>query len=96
MTLSARHGSHGPSELVRLQAEIERLRAENEELRRWKAMDKPLTAAMAVVQSDVEKLRAAKAELVAVLRVALNEWQSGRHFPEERVLAAIAKAEKKT
>ena len=28
--------------------EIDRLRAENADLRRWKALDKPLTAAMAI------------------------------------------------
>jgi hypothetical protein len=40
-------------------AEIERLRAENVDLRRWKALDKPLTAAMAIVNTDIERLRAA-------------------------------------
>jgi Tfp pilus assembly protein PilN len=42
----------------RLRAEIERLKAENADLRRWKAMDKPLTAAMKVVSNDMQRLRA--------------------------------------
>jgi hypothetical protein len=41
-----------------LEAEIERLRAENADLRRWKALDKPLTAAMAIAQAEIERLRA--------------------------------------
>ncbi len=55
-------------------AEIKRLRAENEDLRRWKAMDKPLTAAMAVVNNDVvalraevERLRTDRSKLIALL-----------------------------
>lgn len=46
------------SELKEARAEIERLTAENADLRRWKALDKPLTAAMAVVVTDMQRLRA--------------------------------------
>jgi uncharacterized small protein (DUF1192 family) len=38
--------------------EIKRLTAENADLRRWKALDKPLTAAMAIVVTDMQQLRA--------------------------------------
>lgn len=40
-------------ELEILRAENERLRAENEVLRRWKALDKPLTAAIAIANSQL-------------------------------------------
>lgn len=33
MTIASRHGSHGPSELIRLQREVDRLTKENRELR---------------------------------------------------------------
>lgn len=39
-------------------AEIKRLQQENADLRRWKALDKPITAAMNVVNNDVQSLRA--------------------------------------
>jgi hypothetical protein len=72
--------------LRQAEPEVERLRAENEELRRWKAMDKPLTAAMAVIQSDMEKLRAEKKELTAALAYCTR--------PGKRARDALAKADK--
>jgi hypothetical protein len=48
--------------------EIKRLRTQNDELRRWKALDKPLAAAMSVVSADMQRLRAKNAELLAALK----------------------------
>jgi cell division protein FtsB len=55
-------------EIEQLRAEIERLKKENEDLRRWKAMDKPLTAAMGVVVADIQQLRAQNDKLRAALQ----------------------------
>lgn len=41
-----------------LREDVERLRQENADLRRWKALDKPLTAAMAIANSHLVPLRA--------------------------------------
>ena len=54
-------------EIKRLKAEIDRLEAANADLRRWKAMDKPLTAAMGVVAADTQQLRAEVERLRAML-----------------------------
>lgn len=56
--------------VLQLKAEIERLRQQNCELRRWKSMDKPITAAMAVVNGDVQALRAEIERLRAALKNA--------------------------
>jgi len=45
-------------------------------------------------EAEIERLRASKAELVAVLRLALEAVCDGYDFPEAKVRAAIAKAEK--
>jgi hypothetical protein len=50
-----------------LEAEVKRLRKENEDLRRWKALDKPLTAAMYIANTEIQHLRAEKIE-------AVEEW----------------------
>jgi len=50
-----------------LRAEIEQLKAENADLRRWKAMDKPLTAALKVVSNDMQRLKAQTAEAATFL-----------------------------
>jgi len=55
------------NELAELRAEIERLKAENADLRRWKAMDKPITAAMSVVSNDMQRLKAQNTEVAAYL-----------------------------
>lgn len=54
-------------DLAAAEREIERLRAENENLRRWKALDKPLTAAMAIANGTNTKLRAKVDRLSAAL-----------------------------
>lgn len=41
-----------------LRAEIARLRAENHDLRRWRALNKPLTAALSIANSHLARLRA--------------------------------------
>lgn len=46
-------GGHGRNCLTWAVDEIMRLRAENENLRRWKALDKPITAAMAIANSHL-------------------------------------------
>lgn len=51
-----------------LQSRVWSLEAENADLRRWKAMEKPLTAAMKVVASDVQKLRGEVKRLRSELR----------------------------
>ena len=66
-------------EVEELRAEIERLKAENEDLRRWKAMDKPLTAAMGVVAADLQQLRAE----IERLRAEVAEWKE-RYEGERR------------
>jgi hypothetical protein len=55
------------SEIVTIRAEMRELRAENADLRRWKALDKPLTAAMAVVNNDMQRLRTQLTEAAAFL-----------------------------
>jgi hypothetical protein len=70
------------------QTEIERLRAENEDLRCWKAMDKPLTAAMAVVNSDVQRLRAQLTEAAAFLDGLANKLDGWSTYHAETEFAA--------
>lgn len=59
-------------EAMRLSAadEIERLRAENANLRRWKALDKPITAAMEIANSHMARMRA------LAERVCWFDWSS--------------------
>jgi hypothetical protein len=82
-------------------AEIARLRAENENLRRWKALDKPLTAAMEIANLAIDQrraendcLRAQRDQLLAALKTLvesdnpiLEDWANAR--------AAIAAVEGK-
>lgn len=49
------------------ESDVARLEAENANLRRWKALDKPLTAAMAIANGTTAKLRADAARLRAEL-----------------------------
>jgi hypothetical protein len=61
-------------EMKEKRAEIERLRRENEDLRRWKAMDKPFTAAMGVVVADIQQLRAERDAARAALKKMLEVY----------------------
>jgi len=46
--------------------EIERLTQQNTDLRRWQALEKPLTAAMSIVVTDMQELRAEIERLTAL------------------------------
>jgi hypothetical protein len=81
--------------------EIERLRVENENLRRWKAMDKPITAAMAVVSNDMQRLKAQHTEAAAFLdrlasflqALASREGMLGPKADDCRAMAAKLRGE---
>jgi len=52
---------------------------EIEQLRQWKALDKPITASMAIVKSDMDKLRAENERLQELLRnEGANRYWEGR------------------
>jgi len=74
-------------------AEIDRLRAENENLRRWKALDKHITAAMAIVQSDTQKLRADNARLQARLAMIADIAEGSGTVNSLPHIAKIARGE---
>jgi hypothetical protein len=88
-------------------AEIARLRAENENLRRWKALDKPLTAAMEIANLAIDQrraendcLRAQRDQLLAALIktvpfIQMNGSETDDKPLFEAVCAAIAAVEKK-
>lgn len=61
--------------------EIERLRAENEKLQHWKALDKPLTAAMEIANSHVASMRAERAALLAALKTLTEHRRAGLTMP---------------
>jgi hypothetical protein len=78
------------------QAEIDRLRTENENLQRWKALNKPLTAAMVIATNKIERLQAYFDEAVATLEKknaeierlrAEHAGDQQRLFHYERVIA---------
>jgi chromosome segregation ATPase len=77
MTLSARHGSHGPSELVRLQAEIERL----QKARHPSHPD--LYAEICSLRDEIERLRAVNSELEALSKAQGREIVLTRERDEQ-------------
>jgi hypothetical protein len=74
------------------EADNKRLRSENEKLRRWKAMDKPITAAMAVVSNDVQRLKAQNTEVAAFLDALAERLTVGMHTGRNCEAAADCRA----
>ena len=79
MTLHARHGSHGPSELVRLQRENEELRTDNERLR---ALAERNAAVGAEALADNERLTAVISDAPI-----LSKYHGHHGFEVERFIA---------
>jgi hypothetical protein len=62
-------------------AEIERLRADLADLRRWKALNKPLTAAMAIANSHLAPMHVE----IERLQAALDEIIEIAHYPDATI-----------
>jgi BMFP domain-containing protein YqiC len=69
-------------------ARIEQLEAENANLRRWKALDKPLTAAMSIAKSHLIPLHACIEQLEAALRPFADFADPRNKIPADMVLTA--------
>jgi uncharacterized small protein (DUF1192 family) len=75
--------------------EIDRLEAENADIRRWRALDKPLTAAMAIANSEIERLQASldacadygdkQVTEIGQLNAALDEIIALDHYPDATI-----------
>jgi chromosome segregation ATPase len=79
-----------------LKTRIEQLEAENADLRRWKALDKPITAAMSIANSHLAPLHARIEQLEAALRDIVSDIERfervGHLYEKSAEIVAIARA----